>query len=198
VKPIESETEILKMKPLRKAVIHCFVFFFLLLIYCWGMPYPSLLRQQIRNTLSPVIQWSGLWQNWDMFAPTPRGLAAYVQAEVTFESGEKKMWDFPRVEKLGYLERFFKERYRKYTNDNLRLEQNDMLWPDAAKFVVYQNLQDLGNVPVRVELIRGWCEILPPVEGWVQPDMQHCMGPLQSYMFFDYPVPEHVTRGAGQ
>jgi hypothetical protein len=84
------------------------------------------------------------------------------------------------MENLGFFEKYVKERYRKYANDNLRLDSNSTLWPDAARYIARVNNRP-SNPPVSVDLVRYW-SIVPP------PGAEEGPGPWNQYLFFRYTV----------
>jgi hypothetical protein len=100
----------------------------------------------------PYPLWTGLFQKWDMFAPDPSKLNCYVGAQIAFRDGRTALWNFPRMENLGIVEKYFQERYRKYANDNLRLDSDAPAWPDAARYIARLHCSAV-NPPVRYRSI---------------------------------------------
>jgi hypothetical protein len=49
-----------------------------------------------------------------MFAPNPESIDSYIKAVVFTDDRHMKVWTFPRMEELGFAERYRKERYRKF------------------------------------------------------------------------------------
>jgi hypothetical protein len=121
--------------------------------------------------------WSGLSQGWALFAPDPESVNAYLVARITYRDGQKKFWKFPMPQDYGYYRRYFMERQRKWSSDNLRMDYNSALWPDAARYVARLN-NDPNNPPVTVALVRHWSDIAPPASG--QPET------WSEYTFFTY------------
>lgn len=167
---------------LRRRLVSAFIAFNLFAITCWCVPLQSPLLSRIRSGMLPYMRWIGLFQSWDMFAPNPSNLNNYVGALVKFRDGSSRLWNFPRMENLGYVDRYFKERYRKYANDNLRLDADSALWPDAARYIARVNNQP-SNPPVQVSLIRYWSVIPPP-----GPYGEYTEGPWQQFVFYRYSV----------
>jgi hypothetical protein len=54
------------------------------------------------------------------------------------------------------------ERFRKWGVDWLRMDQEQWLWPDAARAVGKRLPANPGNPPVRVSLVRYWHEVEAP------------------------------------
>ena len=125
------------------------------------MPLDTPLTQRFRNAMRPYLVYTGLFQKWDMFAPDPSKLNNFIGAMITYNDGDSKLWTFPRMENLGYVDKYFDERFRKYANDCLRLDDYSALWPDAARYVARVNNRP-GNPPVGVQLIRYWSIVPPP------------------------------------
>jgi hypothetical protein len=107
-----------------RALISAFVAFNLIAIVSWCVPLESPLVSAGRSFSRPYLLWTGLFQKWDMFAPDPSKLNCYVGAQIAFRDGHTALWNFPRMENLGIVEKYFQERYRKYANDNLRLDSD--------------------------------------------------------------------------
>lgn len=123
--------------------------------------------------------WSGLYQNWALFAPNPLSVNSRLEAEVIYRDGRTSVWKFPLPQDFGYFQRYFKERYEKWGNQAVRLDQNAVLWPDAARYIARLN-NDGKNPPVTVKLVRYWSQIAAPRSG--EPE------PWNQYVFFTYSV----------
>jgi hypothetical protein len=167
----------------KRAVINGFIILHLVAIFCWAIPANSLLRTAINERFSPYLLWSGLWQGWDMFAPNPRSFNTYLEAEITFRNGQQRVWKFPRMNELGFIQRYFHERYRKWANDNVRLDENSGLWPDTARYIARLYF-DASNPPQSVKLVRYWAEIPPPSGQFYLPSRVQ----WQHFVFFTYQV----------
>jgi hypothetical protein len=146
---------------LKRSLITLFLLFHLVAILSWSLPLNSLLIAGVKQKVASYMQWSGLFQGWAMFAPDPPKTNAYVDAEVTFRDGRTAIWRFPRMQELGFIQRSFKERYRKFSIERLARNGNAALWPDTARYIARQ-YPDAGNPPVLVRLIRHFSDIPPP------------------------------------
>lgn len=169
--------------PLRRAAISAFIAFHLLAISAWLFPFQSPMVEGFKNVIRPYMFWTGLFQKWDMFAPDPSKINNYVGAVVTFRDGSSHLWLFPRMETLGYTAKYFKERYRKYANDNLRLDENAALWPDAARYIARVNNSRPSDPPATISLVRYWSFVPPPDPNGIEQN-----GPWQQYTFYRYQV----------
>lgn len=148
--------------------ITAFVAFNLFAVVAWCIPFDSPLIARCRDVARPYLIFTGLFQKWDMFAPDPSKLNNFVAAVVTYRNGESSLWTFPRMEHLGYVDKYFKERYRKYANDCLRLDTNAELWPDAARYIARLNRRPL-NPPAAIDLVRYWSIVPPPAANGEEP-----------------------------
>jgi len=166
------------MSKSARLAINAFIVFHLFAIVTWCIPLDTPLTAAWRTVLKPYLAWSGLFQKWDMFAPDPSKLNGYINAVVTYPNGATSVWGFPRMEELGPGEKYVKERYRKYANDNLRLDMYAQLWPDAARYIARENNHS-SNPPVTIELVRNWWIVPPPNSGVPE---------WSRYVFFRYDV----------
>jgi hypothetical protein len=174
-------TRRLPQQKIKHVAINGFLLFHIFAITCWCIPIDSPLIANIRYLVRPYMLWSGLFQGWDMFAPSPRNINSYLESVVIFNDGRTQTWKFPRMEKLGFMERDFKERYRKFA-ENVQNDSNSALWPDVARRIARLH-NSASNPPALVLLIRYWFEIKPPGSSAVyHPE------PLHANIFFEYNV----------
>jgi len=162
-----SKRQVFWLRTAKRIAINLFLGFHLLAITCWCVPLDVPLFQLCRYLVRPYFLWAGLFQSWDTFAPTPRSVNSYVEATVVYKDGSRKIWSFPRMEQLGLTERYFKERYRKFS-ESLQ-DANDVLLPDVAR-----RIARLGSTPSRpaktIILIQHWSFIVPRTDGSYRPE----------------------------
>jgi hypothetical protein len=163
----------------KRALLSLFLLFHLFVILVWSFPVYWRPLSRINAVIAPYMAWSGLSQGWALFAPDPTYVNVRLDAEITYRDGLKKIWKFPMPQDFGYYRRYFLERERKFSTDNLRLDSNSFLWPDAARHIAWIN-NDASNPPVKVALIRHW-SFIPPL-GSNQPVK------WDQYTFFTYTV----------
>jgi hypothetical protein len=164
----------------KRIVISAFLLFHILAITLWCVPLDTLLVGAFRDAVRPYMLWTGLFQSWDMFAPTPRSFNAWVEASVIFRDGRIQPWRFPRMEQLSLTDRYYKERYRKFV-ENLQEDKQAALWPDVARHIARLN-NNPANPPEIVMLIRYWSEIVPRADGSYHPE------PVRGHILFEYNV----------
>ncbi len=107
---------------------------------------------------------TGLWQSWDMFAPNPANTDMYPDADVTLKSGKVLHYDYPRMYSLSRLQKYQKERYRKFF-ENASDIKSAYLFPVFARAVVNIIAKDPNDPPVKVELKRHQVQV-PKVESF--------------------------------
>jgi hypothetical protein len=148
---------------------------------------------------------TGLWQSWDMFSPNPASEDIWADADVYFKNGQVKRYQYPRMYALPIVEKYEKERYRKFF-EHANTDEN--LWPLFAKRIAYMHATDPANPPVKVELHRHWYDVPRPVTfseyasnllqgikaGHITikvllPDNPPVPAEYNDYLYYEYPVP---------
>ncbi|MBV9405129.1 MAG: hypothetical protein JO211_07275 [Acidobacteriaceae bacterium] len=175
-----------KVAVIRRIAISAFLLFHILAITCWSVPLSTPLIAAMRNVIRPYLVWSGLFQSWDTFAPSPKSINSYVDAIVIYKDGRTETWKFPRMEQLSLTERYSEERYRKFV-ENLKEDTNAGLWPDVARHIARAH-NDASNPPQTVMLIRHWSDIVPRTDAAHESERWHIQ------IFYEYNVkPEDLT-----
>lgn len=179
--PAAPQREAVDLPPRGKRIlISIFLLFHLVAITVWAMPISTPLTSAVKEEVRPYLVWSGLFQSWDLFSPSPKSINSFVDAVVVFKDGSSKIWTFPRMEQLSLTDRYMKERYRKFV-EVLKEDSMSPLWPDAARFVARLN-NDPHDPVQTVQLVRHWSEIVPARDG------QFVGTPWRAYPFFSYTV----------
>lgn len=170
----------------QRVAIHGVVAFHFVAFFAWSLPSNTLIKGSVVHWVTPYLSWSGLWQGWDMFSPNPSSVCAHLTAQVRFDNNEVVTWNFPRIRDMGFVDKYFNERYRKWAIDRVRTDDHSGVWPDAARFVVRQ-VYDGHRRPVEVTLTRHWEEVKPPTGSGPWPALDHT-GHSHSYTFYTYQV----------
>ena len=130
-------------------LIHAFVAFHLCAVFAWCLTSwtsPLPLHKKVRKHLAPYMGWSGLWQGWTMFAPNAPTMNSYLEAEVTLGDGTTVVYAFPRMDRLGYAERYQKERYRKWVHERVMRSGNpDPAMCEAAARLAARRVAEAGG-----------------------------------------------------
>lgn len=156
---MEMEMLDASLSPMPRRVISAFILLQIAVVISESVPARPFAA--ITRVTGPYARRIGLFQNWSMFAPNPQHVNAYVDAEITYQRGQVRVWAFPQMQELGYFERYRKERYRKWSNERLASPENSALWPDAARYIARLNA-DAFNPPRMVKLVYCSSAISPP------------------------------------
>lgn len=164
-----------RMDGLKRPLISIFLAFHIVAIACWCIPIDIPGIEVVRKMVRPYFLWSGLFQSWDMFAPSPKSANTYVDAQVVYKDGTREVFTLPRMECLSLSQRFFKERYRKFT-DNLVDQRFDLLPTDVARHIARTKSSPQNPVKL-VVLVFNFSFIAPGPDGSVvsQPWDQHVL-----------------------
>jgi len=155
--------------------------------FSWSMParlFPP--KALLDGVCGAVLNVFGLWQSWDMFSPDPRREDIRVEVRFANRDGTSHSLMLTAMNAMGYGERLQKERWRKFFNDHLRLDDERSLWQPFAEFMV-RALRDEGQDPVSIELVRWWRAAEPRVSPQARPDVRQA--PWGSYTFYRWRVP---------
>src|SRR5580698_9332196 len=99
---------------IKRLAISAFVLFHITAIICWAVPLNTRLFSNVSNKIALYMTFSGLFQDWALFAPDPIHFDYRLEAEVTYGDGATLVWKFPLPQDYGYS--YFKERDRKWSN----------------------------------------------------------------------------------
>jgi hypothetical protein len=178
---VTPEPENLQTQTFRRGVISVFILFHLIAITCMAFPFDLPPIRNMKDLVKPYMVWAGLFQTWDMFAPNPEAVNSYIKTVVISRDRHMHVWSFPRMEELGFIERYRKERYRKFS-DVLPQPQNAPLWPDVAAHAATQ-FNSQSDPPEKVLLIQFESDIRPATDGAPDP------APRPSVFYDDYLQP---------
>ena len=143
-----------------RLLTNAFIIFHLFIITAWLFPLNSQIADTV-NLFRRYIIFLGLDQDYGMFAPEPRKTNRHIFAIVTLKDQSSLIWDYPRMERLGVLQAMFKERYRKFGNDNIVQPCFKMFLPDFARYIArLNNCPD--NPPELISIYTSEEDIPPP------------------------------------
>jgi hypothetical protein len=108
----------------RRALISVFLIFNLSAILICLLPSSSGINHGLMGFVRPYLSFTSLSQSWQMFSPNPDGTDAYMGANIIMKSGKVVYFEYPRMEKLGYITKYREERYRKFI-ENARSNMYD-------------------------------------------------------------------------
>lgn len=128
----------------------------------WSMPRGFPLKPTIDQIFAGTFRKLGLTQRWDLFAPEPRSIDVHVTAEVTFADGRTTTVNLSKMDEYGFLERFQRNRWRKFFNDHVRLDRNGAMWEPVARNIA-RNFENHGKSrPNSIVLVRYWRLVRKP------------------------------------
>lgn len=165
---------------LTRQLLSLLIAFHIVAITLWVLPLRSV-TGFVQRWVGPYFSLIGLRQEWQLFAPDPIASNSYVDAQVVLDNGDLRAWTFPRLEDLGFGERYSRARYRKYEGWLYR-KNFAYAWPDAARYISRQ-FNDSTNPPRTIRLIRHWAKIPPIASASDSPPK------WQSTVFFVYQIP---------
>ena len=160
--------------------------------FSWTMPVSLFPPKPIIDQVArgPVLL-LGLWQAWDMFSPDPRTTDICVEMRCTNRDGTSDRRMLSDMVAMGFYERWQKDRWRKYFNDHLRLDDERILWQPFAEYAV-RRLREEGDDPTVIELVRWWRPCDPSIRPELRADVR--LTPWQSYVFHRWDVPREWGR----
>ncbi len=163
-----------------RLLTNAFIIFHLFIITAWLFPLNSHILDTV-NFFRRYIVFLGLDQNYGMFAPDPRKTNRHIFALVTFQDQSTLIYTYPRVERLDYVTAMFKERYRKFGNDNIVQGPFSMFLPDFAKYIA--RLYTCPDNPVHLVSIYMWEENIPEPEKRTAPASEASCEPKLANIF---------------
>jgi hypothetical protein len=128
------------------------------------LDYPLLANQEFIKfgIFRPWIISLGFWQSWDMFAPNPSNRDVWGSAKIEYANGTVRQVDYPRVKTFGYIEKYEKERFRKYW-ERVNLDRWYYLREPTCLWLARRYNEEPGNPPVKVSLYMHLKEV-PRIE----------------------------------
>jgi hypothetical protein len=150
----------------HKVILYVVLSTYFLCIFIWDSP-PGPLKTILIPFISPLIEATSTGQGWSVFSPEVREQNYHETALITFQDGLQKLYEFPRMQKLDYGQRFRSEKFRKMFFDCMPWPAFQQFLPDFAKFVTDAN-EWPGNSPRTVCLIHHSCKTPQPEQGpWI-------------------------------
>ncbi len=125
----------------------------------------SFLREKIAN---PLRSSTTLISFWNLFAEI-RDKNFHYSAVITFSDGSTKYYEFPRPQKMGYWERFQREKQRKVFFDcmNSPFSHDKKMISSFARFLAESNANP-SNPPKKIVLTSHWVNTPPPGSGSIR------------------------------
>jgi hypothetical protein len=136
----------------RRTVISAGLVTYLFFIGFYCSPHGKFRDYMLRPVFF-AIEYCGLWQDWQMFSPDPDTRNLYLTAVIWFDDKTSVEYKFPRMEQMSLTEKFVRERWRKFGQDNLSNTDLKFMWPPFCRYLA--RLHDSPKRhPVSVELCK--------------------------------------------
>jgi hypothetical protein len=87
----EPKSDMRYASPTSRVLVSVFLLFHLSVILVWSFPISLRPLVKIKHVIAPYMIWSGLTQGWALFAPDPQDINVYLEAEITYQDGQKKI-----------------------------------------------------------------------------------------------------------
>ena len=142
--------ERIEASPLGRTVITGALIVVLVAMIVSNLP-PSNFRATGMRGARPILDMTGLHQNWNLFAPNPRRVTLQLEALITYADGTTETWRPPKGDPFVGVYRTF--RWRKWASYALDRSNDSGLWAPTAAWIARTHVRD-GLRPVRVQLVR--------------------------------------------
>ena len=169
---MDEQTTSEKPKPFE-VIVSVLTSVYLFYVLLWFTP-DSVVKSNLFAPIYTSWLFFGLNQSWSLFSPNIRQLNYYPSAIITFEDGSKTLWEPPLMDRLSLIERFQREKFRKWSIDSLPWSRFKDYWVDFAKYVGRQYYNE-ANKPVSISLNLRWIVLPSPSEKFYnQSELPHC------------------------
>ncbi len=161
-----------------KSAANLFIVFHLVILGLWNLPETPTRNRLISRYIESYMYWTGLRQNWAMFAVGGATANYRAEADIVFKDGGKKTWIFPPEARWGALERT--QKIMRATWGSYVVDHKEA-WADTAHYVARQYAQK-QNPPTRVTLLMCTADISPP-QKFYQPIVMPSVFPHRQTLF---------------
>ena len=155
----------------NKTLVNAFLVVFLFATVVDSMPPISDTHQWLKETIDPVLDVTGLWQEtWRLFAPEIDQTNVIVTARISYDDGSSRMWRCPDWIKMSIWERFVNFREMEFI-DSVHLDENHTVWLSYADYLArtVAHPENPDAEPTRVDLVRHLAHVPPPEVGMQAP-----------------------------
>jgi len=145
----------------NKLAVCTLLFAYFFFVFIWVSP-EGPCKDAILYWIKPFGEATSICQSWSVFSPEVRNSNYHETALIYFQDGSVKLYEFPRMEKLDYLTRFRREKFRKMFCDCMPWSPYTQFQSDFARFVARANTCP-SNEPMMVTLVHNW-RLMPPAD----------------------------------
>jgi hypothetical protein len=101
-----------------------------------------------------------MWQGWGVFSPNIRKTSMVLGANIIYDDGLRRVWEFPRIDKCDLMDKLFLERYRKFGYDHANWDEHKYMYPDYARFIARTAARPQHSI-TKIELFKYYFNLLP-------------------------------------
>jgi hypothetical protein len=121
-------------------------------------------QRRLAKVTAPYMNATGLDQQWNMFAPSPRTEILYLEARVVHADGRVTTWR-PPVDDGALVGAYRDYHWRKFVEHAVVRPGSPDVWPQLweplARYIAAQEADD-GVPPVSVTLVKRSASVGPP------------------------------------
>lgn len=121
---------------LSKRILSLFCFLFFVSAQLIAFSHSENLKPYLRPYTRPVAVGLGIEQMWLMFSPDVRRTNYHSNAVFTFQDGTTRLYEFPRMDKRDYADRFFHFRLQKLFDDVMANPVGKPYRPSIAEYLI--------------------------------------------------------------
>lgn len=147
------------MKLYQKILPLSIIILYMMMMMKTHLPLDKVIFKFVYYPVDKIQYFLGFNQTWMMFSPNPSRLDSLVKGEVEFLDGSSVIFDFLKENEKSLSYKYLRgEKFRKYSSENLRQDNNKYLWDDASEYVLRKIQKENLKKPIKVSLIRYWNE----------------------------------------
>lgn len=148
----------------------------------------------LKPAIEKGIRSAGLWQKWNMFSPNPTREDVTMFAKVILTNGEIKMWTPIRMSELSLVDKYLRERWRKWGMDNIRADSHATLWPSLGRYIESSFKNHFPESEIaKIEVYRQWY-VVPDLNVRFITREQTQFEPRKEYLFYTHIPPSKIPR----
>jgi hypothetical protein len=153
---------------LLRCLISAFIIIHFSLTMVWLLPQTPL-RRNIIDSCRYTWAFFGFDQRWELFAPNTREVNCHAVMLITYKNGNTTLWPVPRMDLADYVQKFSRDKFRKWGTDNLPWEDHREYWPDFARYTGRIHYEE-NNPPVTAVFVVYQSKIPNPDTSFTRQD----------------------------
>jgi hypothetical protein len=151
-----------------------------------GQAPPDLeIRKRFYEQERLFYRYFGLAQYWGMFGPGACRYNSHMTCLITLNDGTKMLWEFPRLDRLDYPDRYRLEKWRKFLTENSLGDEFHNLLPDFARWIG-RKVDLPGDKPFMISYNLWTAKIPPPSDPPVPRDKMPDQANFDTRFVYEY------------